>query len=115
MFSRFLNPGRAISSVTGVWVALAISISVSAQTVSYPKIEASFNLTGLATDPFDYTVTGVRVQLQLPTLRRFRCRHFSTTAPARRCIRAHFSFWETGFVKDAAVSIAERCQRVAGG
>jgi hypothetical protein len=43
--------------VTGVWVALAISISVSAQTVSYPKIEASFNLTGLATDPFDYTVT----------------------------------------------------------
>jgi hypothetical protein len=66
MFFRFRNSRSAISSVTGVWVALAISISVSAQTVSYPKIEASFNLTGLATDPFDYTVTDVRVQLQLP-------------------------------------------------
>ena len=29
--------------------------------------------------------------------------------------QAHLIFWETGFVKDAAVSIAERCQRVAGG
>jgi hypothetical protein len=66
MFFRFRNSRSAISSVTGVWVALAISISVSAQTVSYPKIEASFNLSGLATDPFDYTVAGVRVQLQLP-------------------------------------------------
>ncbi len=32
----------------------------------YPKIEASFNLAGLATDPFDYTVTDVQVQITQP-------------------------------------------------
>jgi hypothetical protein len=33
---------------------------------TYPKIEASFNITNLATDPFDYTVTDVRVQILQP-------------------------------------------------
>ncbi len=33
---------------------------------TYPKIEASFNITSLATDPFDYTVTDVRVQILQP-------------------------------------------------
>jgi hypothetical protein len=33
---------------------------------SYPKIEASFSITNLSTDPFDYTVTDVRVQIQQP-------------------------------------------------
>jgi hypothetical protein len=32
----------------------------------YPKIEASFNITNLATDPFDYTQTDVRVALAQP-------------------------------------------------
>jgi hypothetical protein len=33
---------------------------------TYPKIEASFNISNLATDPFDYTVTDVRVQVVQP-------------------------------------------------
>ncbi|MFZ0826265.1 MAG: DUF5060 domain-containing protein [Verrucomicrobiia bacterium] len=33
---------------------------------TYPKIEASFNITSLATDPFDYTATDVRVQMLRP-------------------------------------------------
>jgi Domain of unknown function (DUF5060) len=33
---------------------------------TYSKIEASFNLNSLATDPFDYTVTEVRVQILQP-------------------------------------------------
>ncbi|HEY5296376.1 MAG TPA: DUF5060 domain-containing protein [Verrucomicrobiae bacterium] len=33
---------------------------------TYPKIEASFNITSLATDPFDYTVTDVRVRILQP-------------------------------------------------
>jgi Domain of unknown function (DUF5060) len=38
---------------------------ISAQAV-YSKIEASFNINSLATDPFDYTVTDVRVQILQP-------------------------------------------------
>jgi hypothetical protein len=33
---------------------------------TYAKIEASFNILNLATDPFDYTVTDVRVQILQP-------------------------------------------------
>ena len=33
---------------------------------TYTKIEASFNITNLTTDPFDYTVTDVRVQILQP-------------------------------------------------
>jgi hypothetical protein len=33
---------------------------------TYSKIEASFNITNLTTDPFDYTVTDVRVQILQP-------------------------------------------------
>src|SRR5215831_15561618 len=32
----------------------------------YPRIEASFAITNLSTDPFDYTLTDVRVQIQQP-------------------------------------------------
>jgi Domain of unknown function (DUF5060) len=42
-----------------------IFVKVSAQG-TYSKIEASFNITNLATDPFDYTVTDVRVQILQP-------------------------------------------------
>ena len=40
-------------------------LRISAQG-TYSKIEASFNLTNLTTDPFDYTVTDVRVQILQP-------------------------------------------------
>src|SRR5208283_558610 len=33
---------------------------------TYAKVEASFNITNLTTDPFDYTVTDVRVQILQP-------------------------------------------------
>ena len=33
---------------------------------TYTKIEASFNITSLTTDPFDYTATDVRVQILQP-------------------------------------------------
>jgi Domain of unknown function (DUF5060) len=45
--------------------ALCTLTKISAQG-TYPKIEASFNITSLATDPFDYTVTDVRVQILQP-------------------------------------------------
>src|SRR6266705_6309825 len=32
----------------------------------YQKIEASFSITNLSTDPFDYTVTDVQVQVAQP-------------------------------------------------
>jgi len=32
----------------------------------YPRLEASFTIAGLASDPFDYTVTDVRVQISQP-------------------------------------------------
>jgi Domain of unknown function (DUF5060) len=40
-------------------------LKVSAQG-TYSKIEASFNITNLVTDPFDYTVTDVRVKILQP-------------------------------------------------
>jgi len=45
---------------------LAATLSVRAD--YYPKIEAAFSITNLATDPFDYTVTDVRVQVTQPDL-----------------------------------------------
>jgi hypothetical protein len=46
-------------------VFCCVLIKVSAQG-TYSKIEASFNITNLATDPFDYTVTDVRAQILQP-------------------------------------------------
>jgi hypothetical protein len=37
-----------------------------AQGGTYARVEASFDIVGLATDPFDYTVNDVRVQIQQP-------------------------------------------------
>ena len=48
-----------------VFFSLVAATEIFAQG-TYPKIEASFNITGLATDPFDYTVTDVRVQIVQP-------------------------------------------------
>lgn len=33
---------------------------------SYPRLEASFNIASLATDPYDYAITDVKVQFKLP-------------------------------------------------
>jgi len=46
-------------------VLCGVFLKASAQG-TYSKIEASFNITNLATDPFDYTVTDVRVQILQP-------------------------------------------------
>ena len=46
-------------------LSLSARIKISAQG-TYPKIEASFNIANLTTDPFDYTVTDVRVQILQP-------------------------------------------------
>jgi len=45
--------------------SFCVLTKISAQG-TYPKIEASFNITNLATDPFDYTVTDVRAQILQP-------------------------------------------------
>ena len=45
--------------------SFCVLTQISAQG-TYSKIEASFNITSLATDPFDYTVTDVRVQILQP-------------------------------------------------
>ena len=45
--------------------SLCALVRTSAQG-TYPKIEASFNIANLTTDPFDYTVTDVRVQILQP-------------------------------------------------
>ncbi|GEM_PF-235777 len=49
-----------------VLVSWATSSAVLAAGVAYPRLEASFGITNLATDPFDYTVTDVRVQITQP-------------------------------------------------
>ncbi len=48
-----------------VALALGAGFSVAAGG-TYPKIEATFSINNLATDPFDYTATDVRVQISQP-------------------------------------------------
>src|SRR5882762_8144084 len=43
-----------------------VGASRSGRAQSFPKIEASFSITNLATDPFDYTVSDVRAQILQP-------------------------------------------------
>ena len=45
---------------------LLCALLPSSQAAVYSRIEASFNISGLTTDPFDYTVTDVHVQLVQP-------------------------------------------------
>src|ERR1035438_3270483 len=54
---------------TKLLAAVLLGVASTASAVgggTYPLIEASFNLAGLATDPFDYAVTDVRVQITQP-------------------------------------------------
>src|SRR5215467_10356254 len=50
------------------WIILgALCVcAVSTWADVYPRIEASFSITNLATDPFDYAATDVRVQISQP-------------------------------------------------
>ena len=50
----------------GAILLLWLLTALCAQANSYPRVEAAFNIAGLATDPFDYAVTDVKVQWQLP-------------------------------------------------
>jgi hypothetical protein len=45
---------------------LSLLTTLSAWANSYPRIEAAFDISALATDPFDYAVTDVQVNFQLP-------------------------------------------------
>ena len=54
------------SARVGAAIGMLAGLTVSGWADCYPKIEASFSITNLATDPFDYTVTDVRAQIQLP-------------------------------------------------
>jgi hypothetical protein len=56
---------RLLKTAVLVLFSLSALTKIPAQG-TYPKIEASFNITNLTTDPFDYTVTDVRVQILQP-------------------------------------------------
>jgi hypothetical protein len=64
-FQRMIMRGRFFKIVVFAIFSFCIATKISAQG-TYPKIEASFNIASLATDPFDYTVTDVRVQILQP-------------------------------------------------
>jgi hypothetical protein len=47
-------------------MVLACACSGLGQLVAYPRLEASFTISGLATDPFDYAATDVKVKIAGP-------------------------------------------------
>src|ERR1035438_2941264 len=54
---------------TKLLAAVLLGVTSTASAVggeTYSSIEASFSLAGLATDPFDYAATDVRVQITQP-------------------------------------------------
>jgi hypothetical protein len=48
------------------WLVLASACSCLAEMAAYPRLEASFTISGLATDPFDYAATDVKVKIAGP-------------------------------------------------
>ncbi len=58
--------GSSLFVTRFVLLLLGVFTGFWARADVYPKIEASFSITNLATDPFDYAVTDVRVQVALP-------------------------------------------------
>src|SRR6266850_1022035 len=60
---RGLRPGMV---ALALMLCALLGASSSGPAQSYPKIEASFSITNLATDPFDYTVSDVRAQILQP-------------------------------------------------
>jgi hypothetical protein len=64
-FERTVAGTRFLKIIVLAIFSFCVLTKVSAQG-TYSKIEASFNINSLATDPFDYTVTDVRVQILQP-------------------------------------------------
>jgi hypothetical protein len=62
---RAVAHARLLKTTVLVVFSLCTLTKIPAQG-TYTKIEASFNITSLTTDPFDYTVTDVRVQILQP-------------------------------------------------
>ncbi len=62
------SPGRRISLCVSRALVVTASFSalISTRADLFPKIEASFAVTNLVTDPFDYAATDVRVQIAQP-------------------------------------------------
>jgi hypothetical protein len=54
------------SAFSALVVSAFLTLTLPACAEVYPKIEASFTISNLATDPFDYTVSDVRVQIAQP-------------------------------------------------
>jgi len=59
MFKQFRRLRLAFLFAAGLTTATAAANS-------YPRLEAAFNLAGIATDTYDYAVTDVQVQIKLP-------------------------------------------------
>src|SRR5206468_11075063 len=58
---------RQLPTLAAALTLLLLDLDVSAAPlVSWPKIEASFSITNSISDPFDYTVADVRVQIVQP-------------------------------------------------
>jgi hypothetical protein len=57
---------RRLSKVAIFTLLMCCALTKSFAQGTYAKIEASFNITNLTTDPFDYTVTDVRAKILQP-------------------------------------------------
>lgn len=75
MLQRMTRTTNIHAKTCAPWPAFAVlsltlfclsSDAIAAQVHSYPRIEASFAITNLATDPFDFVQTDVRVQITQP-------------------------------------------------
>lgn len=67
-FRGEVNP-PAIAARGRLWELALLGLLLTTLHVganSYPRLEVTFNIAGLATDPFDYAVTDVKVQWRLP-------------------------------------------------
>ena len=62
---RTLQRARALSLVLSVLFIVSPVLGTT-PTASYPRIEASLTLASLASDPFDFTQTDVRVEIAQP-------------------------------------------------
>ena len=58
--------GKTLFAALGAALTWVSVFNGFGQTGTYPRLEASFTIASLATDPFDYAATDVKVQLQLP-------------------------------------------------
>src|SRR3954468_153779 len=66
VFSRARRPTSLIGAFLATILGLLMLLPAIGTASVYPRIESSFAITNLATDPFDYTQTDVRVQMTQP-------------------------------------------------